>query len=237
MGRSCCVYCDCFWKNGSPQDLEAHFANDYSKVPADTRQLFLNHLEQKITEFHESSQISEDRSHRACIKAFVTLSPGYTPPSKDLLSGKLLSQETAVLNTRVIKELKNAADLTLSETIEEIIDKFEPAKFSAIVTDSGANIRNTRQIITEKYKNILNVRYMAHAINLISKDICSTSFANWILTKCNTIVTYFKKSHQGEEAKVCDVSSGGLKKWADTRWHTMYDCVDSIMRHKVPLEI
>ncbi|RIA80680.1 hypothetical protein C1645_838271 [Glomus cerebriforme] len=28
----------------SPQDLEAHFANDCSKVPADTRQLFLNHL-------------------------------------------------------------------------------------------------------------------------------------------------------------------------------------------------
>lgn len=85
----------------------------------------------------------------------------------------------------------------LANTIEEIIDKFGPAKFSAIVTDSGANIRNARQIITEKYNNILNVRCMAHAINLISKDICSTSFANRILTKCNTIVKYFKKSHQG----------------------------------------
>ncbi|PKY63044.1 hypothetical protein RhiirA4_490775, partial [Rhizophagus irregularis] len=39
-----------------------------------------------------------------------------------------------------------------------------------------------------------------------------------------------------EEAKACDINGGGLKKWADTRWHTMYDCVDSIMRHKVPLE-
>lgn len=152
----------------------------------------------------------------------------------------------------------------LAKTIEEIIDEIGPAKFSAIVTDSGANIRNARQIITEKYKNILNVRCMAHAINLISKDICSTSFANRILTKCNTIVTYFKKSHQGgnlifnlnlfiyflilliflikkgsalrEEAKACDINGGGLKKWVDTRWHTMYDCVDSIMRHKVPLE-
>ena len=38
---------------------------------------------------------------------------------------------------------------------------------------------------------------MAHAINLISKDICSILFANRILTKCNTLVTYFKKSHQG----------------------------------------
>uniref|UniRef100_U9U5I7 Uncharacterized protein n=1 Tax=Rhizophagus irregularis (strain DAOM 181602 / DAOM 197198 / MUCL 43194) TaxID=747089 RepID=U9U5I7_RHIID len=39
-----------------------------------------------------------------------------------------------------------------------------------------------------------------------------------------------------EEAKACGISGGGLKKWVDTRWHTMYDCVDSIMRHKVPLE-
>ncbi|CAB5345924.1 unnamed protein product [Rhizophagus irregularis] len=92
-----CVYCDCFWKKGSPQDLEAHFANDCSKVPADTRQFFLNRLaakaegnitnlstkkrklndgstQKKITEFHESSHISEDRTHeinRACVKAFV----------------------------------------------------------------------------------------------------------------------------------------------------------------------
>jgi Protein of unknown function (DUF 659) len=85
----------------------------------------------------------------------------------------------------------------LAKTIEEIIDKIGPTSFSSIVSDSGANIRNARQIIAEKYKNILNVRCMAHAINLISKDICSTSFANRILTKCNTMVTYFKKSHQG----------------------------------------
>jgi hypothetical protein len=29
-----------------------------------------------------------------------TLRPGYTPPSKEVLSGKLLSQESAVVNTR-----------------------------------------------------------------------------------------------------------------------------------------
>ena len=85
----------------------------------------------------------------------------------------------------------------LAKTIEEIINKMEPMNFLAIVSDSGANIRNGWEIITEKYKNILNVRCMAHAINLISKDICTTLFANRILTKCNTLVTYFKKSHQG----------------------------------------
>ncbi|CAG8843168.1 43381_t:CDS:2, partial [Gigaspora margarita] len=33
------------------------------------------------------------------------------------------------------------------------------------------------------------------------------------------------------------VEGGGLKRWVDTCWHTMYDCVFSIIRHKVPLEI
>jgi hypothetical protein len=39
-----CAYCKFLWKKGSPQDLEAHFANECSEVPADTRQLFLNRL-------------------------------------------------------------------------------------------------------------------------------------------------------------------------------------------------
>jgi hypothetical protein len=160
-----CIYCEFFWKKGSPQDLEAHFANDCSKVPANTRQFFLNRLAEKaegnitnltakrvkkrklnngttqtkISDFHESTILSEDRIHeidRACVRAFVvcgiawrvienpffieflkTLRPGYTPPSKEVLSGKLLSQETAVVNARVVKELKNTTNLTLCKFI------------------------------------------------------------------------------------------------------------------------
>ncbi|GET50006.1 hypothetical protein RIR_jg32268.t1 [Rhizophagus irregularis DAOM 181602=DAOM 197198] len=37
--------------------------------------------------------------------------PRIYSPSKELLSGNLLSQETAVVNTRVIKEFKNTANL------------------------------------------------------------------------------------------------------------------------------
>lgn len=154
-----CVYCDYFWKKGSPQDLESHFANDCSEVPVETRQFFLNRLaakaegnttnlaakkrklnngqivQTKISEFNESTKLSEDRIHeinRACVKAFVvcgiawhvienpffieflkTLRPGYAPPSKEVLSGKLLSQETAVVNTRITDVLKNTLNLTL----------------------------------------------------------------------------------------------------------------------------
>ena len=39
-----------------------------------------------------------------------------------------------------------------------------------------------------------------------------------------------------KEAQNYQVNGGGLKRWVNTRWHTMFDCVDSIKRHKEVLE-
>ncbi|CAG8723625.1 5049_t:CDS:2, partial [Rhizophagus irregularis] len=89
-----CLYCNTFWHKGSPQNLEAHFANDCLKVPIEVKQLFLNRLAAKaenpsnkrrkfnnngrteqsqtrITDFHESSKLSPEKSHeidRACLQ-------------------------------------------------------------------------------------------------------------------------------------------------------------------------
>src|SRR5579859_1215269 len=42
-----CRYCNIFWHKGSPQALEAHFANDCLKIPLEIKQLFLNRLAEK----------------------------------------------------------------------------------------------------------------------------------------------------------------------------------------------
>ena len=94
--------------------------------------------------------------------------------------------------------LKNLSDEShtgafLAKKMDEIIKQIVPEKFSAVVSDAGANIQNARKIITEKYDNILNIRCIAYSINLISKDICNTLFANQMLTKCNTIITFLKR--------------------------------------------
>lgn len=153
-----CLYCNTFWHKGSPQVLEAHLANNCLKVPLEIKQLFLNRVaekaenfvsnpqnkrrrpnngteQSKITDFHESSKLSPERSHeidRACVKSFVvcgipwhaienpyfveflkTLRPGYIPPSKEKLSGELFNQEVAVVNSQIIRELNNTENLTL----------------------------------------------------------------------------------------------------------------------------
>ncbi len=83
----------------------------------------------------------------------------------------------------------------MADQIEEVLNQIGKDKFAAIVTDAGANIKLARHQVTEKYPHIFNIRCIAHAINLISKDICKIAFANRLLKKCMILVTYFKSSH------------------------------------------
>ncbi|PKY40415.1 hypothetical protein RhiirA4_493567 [Rhizophagus irregularis] len=98
-------------------------------------------IQTKISDFHESTALTEERIHeidQACVMAFVVcgiawhvienpffieflknLRPEYTPPSKKVLSGKLLSQETAVVNVRVVKKLTNTTNLTLCKQMNQ----------------------------------------------------------------------------------------------------------------------
>jgi hypothetical protein len=44
-------------------------------------------------------------------------------------------------------------------------------KFKAIVTDNGSNVKLARELIVKEYPNIINLRCIAHFVNLISKSI------------------------------------------------------------------
>ncbi|PKY49047.1 hypothetical protein RhiirA4_545007 [Rhizophagus irregularis] len=126
----------------------------------------------KIGDFHHSSFVVCDIPWHIIENPFFieflkTLRPGYTPPSKELLSGKLLSQETEV---RIFMTLKGSSKSHtgefLSETIEEIIDEIGPANFSVIVTDS----RIRRKYSTEKYKIFFNLCFIIQGCYVDIRD-------------------------------------------------------------------
>ena len=83
----------------------------------------------------------------------------------------------------------------LAEKIEEVIKKVGPNRISAIVTDNAANIKKAREIITEKYPRIENIRCISHCINLIACDIVSHNFADQLLRKVNILAVFFRNSH------------------------------------------
>lgn len=59
----------------------------------------------------------------------------------------------------------------LAAEILTILGSIGVEKFKAVVTDNGSNVRLTRQLVVEKYPEIINFRCIAHFINLITKSI------------------------------------------------------------------
>ena len=82
----------------------------------------------------------------------------------------------------------------IAEKIENIITKVGESKFSAIVSDNGSNVRKARELIENKFPNIMNVRCISHYINLMSCDIVQHSFADKLLKKVNILASFFRNN-------------------------------------------
>jgi uncharacterized protein DUF659 len=129
----------------------------------------------------------------------------------------------------------------LSEIIKNVILTVGPEKFVAIVSDNGSNIAAARRIICEEYPNILNVRCIAHCINLISSDIVKVHTIKSLIKCANSLTKYFKNSNLAsawlkEAIQLKGIEGGGLKTYVETRWTTVYECVSSVWRLKDALQ-
>jgi len=49
------------------------------------------------------------------------------------------------------------------------------------VTDAGSNVHSARKLISEKNPHILNIKCIAHSLNLITKDLIKHTFAKRII--------------------------------------------------------
>ncbi|CAG8842081.1 21676_t:CDS:2, partial [Gigaspora margarita] len=160
-----CNYCNEYWYKGSPAALENHLGNLCNKAPPD---------------------LTPDRVkdiNRALVKAFIvcrvpfhiienpfflellkTLRPAYEPPSRDVLSGRYLAQETAFVNQAMIKQLNESKNLTItcdgwSNPSNESIWNFviyTPAHYQYLWSlQNLSNERHTQELLAEEITNIL----------------------------------------------------------------------------------
>ncbi len=107
----------------------------------------------------------------------------------------------------------------------KVIEDIRKEKFISIVTDVEAAIQAAKRKITNKYPYIMTIKYIAHHINLITKDIISIKYVKTILQKCQQIISFFHKAHRAEAALrdeiITSFSIGGnLKSSVKTRWST-----------------
>ncbi|CAG8764916.1 23131_t:CDS:2, partial [Rhizophagus irregularis] len=69
----------------------------------------------------------------------------------------------------------------LAQQIQLIIEEIGIQKFAGIVTDAGSNVHSARNLISGKFPHILNIRCIAHSLNLITKDLIKHTFAKKII--------------------------------------------------------
>jgi hypothetical protein len=129
----------------------------------------------------------------------------------------------------------------LANSIEKIINIIGSNKITGLITDGAANCKMARRLIKEKYPRIITMWCIAHHINLISKDICKHQFALSTINKCQILVSFFLRSHQRmgalrESINNLKIKGGGIKTSTKTRWATMYNCCESILRLRSAFE-
>lgn len=168
---------------------------------------------------------------------------GWTDPHGNSLWAFMLmtaSRKEYLLSIEDLSDVRHTGE-HLSKTIEEVISKVGTEKFIAIVSDNGSNVAAARKIITNKYSNIINVRCIAHCLNLISTSIVKIDEVKRIVRCANIITKYFKNSTLGsswlnEAIKNKNIEGGGLKTYVETRWTTVFECVYSVWRLKDALQ-
>lgn len=123
----------------------------------------------------------------------------------------------------------------LGGEIIEVVKNIGPEKLAAVVSDNAPNACAARKILCEKFPHILNIRYIAHSINLITKDLCKHTFVVETIRKVGIIHQYFMKSHAmcqylKDAVKVLQIRGGELKSHTKTHWSTMWNCISSVAR-------
>ena len=137
--------------------------------------------------------------------------------------------------TKNYSEISHHTGAFLGEEIISIVDNIGPEKLAAVVSDNAPDARVARKLLCEKYPHILNIRCMAHCINLITKDVCKHTLVIDVIKKVGAVHQYFTMSHAPcqylkDAIQSLHIKGGGLKSHTKTRWSTMWDCINSIIR-------
>ncbi|POG76477.1 hypothetical protein GLOIN_2v1769092 [Rhizophagus irregularis DAOM 181602=DAOM 197198] len=83
---------------------------------------------------------------------------------------------------------------------------------TALVTDNAANCVKAQEIVTSQFLNIIDLQYITHFFNLITKHIMEHNLV--------------KQTIKGEE----------LKTYSEIRWTSMYEAASSVSHLRIALE-
>ncbi|GET67050.1 ribonuclease H-like domain-containing protein [Rhizophagus irregularis DAOM 181602=DAOM 197198] len=246
--------------------------------------------QRELTDWFESTNINSQKKAsitRALVRAFICcgipfsiienpffieflheMRPGYEPPTSELLSGRLLNQETARINDKIKEIIKNSENLTLAldgwtnpngvSVYNYVILTPDREQYLYALHDYSGDhhtgdflaaklrilskkLALKKEIVTNQFPNIIDLRCIAHFVNLVTKQIMEHDLAKITISGCNQITSFFKRSHivgklLTDATTTLQIVGGGLKTYCETRWTSMYEAVSSVSRLRMALE-
>ncbi|CAG8838630.1 6572_t:CDS:2, partial [Gigaspora margarita] len=91
------------------------------------------------------------------------------------------------------------------------------------------------EIIHNNYSQILNIRCIAHALNLLIANLVKTILIKEILKQANILIAFFQKSYLAsrllrDTISLMNIKSELLETYSKTYWVSIYDTTNSIVR-------
>ncbi|PKY61355.1 hypothetical protein RhiirA4_449830, partial [Rhizophagus irregularis] len=127
--------------------------------------------QRELTDWFESTNINSQKKAsitRALVRAFICcgipfsiienpffieflheMRPGYEPPTSELLSGRLLNQETARINDKIKEIIKNSENLTLARGLKAVYWKTITTTAAQIWQNNGGDRRSCNRLLAQ----------------------------------------------------------------------------------------
>lgn len=129
----------------------------------------------------------------------------------------------------------------IAQMLVSVIEEIGPMKVTGICTDNAANMKKAWEIISQKYPHIFTYGCMAHTLHLVFNDFSKIKSIQQNQLECTRIVKAVKKSQIlsalfCEHQKRSDRESTSLKLPSTTRWGSVCQCYDSLIKNKRALQ-
>lgn len=129
----------------------------------------------------------------------------------------------------------------LGGQVEKVINKYGNKKFFSCIGDNAANQQAGLRIGTQKFPHIQTYGCVAHALNLLCKDILKLSSSSKVFGKAKKVIKKIKNSHrlhslftQRQREKEVQVT---LKLPPETRWGYSMQSLESLIVNKGVLRL
>lgn len=191
-------------------------------------------------EFTRVQSIVEEKLNSASVLSLQT--DAWSNIRNDSITNYMINTpEPIFFKTVHTKENRHTSAFLAREIITVMIEN-DADKFLGLVSDDGANIKNARKLVCEKFSWVIEYGCICHALNLLIEDILKLQSVDILKNQVTNIIKTIKNSHvlhatfERIQKSKKENSQISLKLPVKTRWNSFVSCLESMLKNKNPLQ-